>query len=284
MTTFADLSEMPPSDSRPPLDRECVDESGLDGDQLFWRNNGYLILRNFIPHDLIDAYCGVRAAKGEWHHPHPFLWVKEIRDLALYPPLMAKLKSLIHEEMAMSLNLTGWASTERNWHQDDYLNPPLLKSRYAACWFALDDIHPDSGPFEFVPGSNRWPVLRRSKVQATLPLSRRYLRSWATDTQDVIASLVNSQIRERGAKVEQFLGAKGDVLIWHSCLMHRGSAPKARGMLRLSLIAHYAAMTYATHFPKAVQHDNGGWYYKFTPAGTNRFLEPLRRLRAALRF
>ena len=54
----------------------------------------------------------------------------------------------------MHLNLTGWVSTERNWHQDDYLNP-FINSWYGRL-VALDKISADAGPFEYVPGSHKW--------------------------------------------------------------------------------------------------------------------------------
>jgi len=53
----------------PPLDRTVIDEAALNSDQKFWRDNGYLIKENFIPHDLIDRYCKIRA-----RHPSKFGW------------------------------------------------------------------------------------------------------------------------------------------------------------------------------------------------------------------
>ena len=47
--------------------------------------------------------------------------------------------------MLLHLALTGWISTQRDWHQDDYLNPPFVANWYAAVWMALDDISAESG-------------------------------------------------------------------------------------------------------------------------------------------
>ena len=75
----------------------------------------------------------------------PYVHVPEMRDLALYPPLMEKMKHLIGEDMLLHLCLTGW-TTERQWHQDEYRS--FCCSTYAAVWIALDTITADSGPFE----------------------------------------------------------------------------------------------------------------------------------------
>lgn len=274
--TFNDLCETIPDHLRPTVERAPSDV-GLDADQRSWRGNGYVILRNFLPHDLIDAYCAVREKNGAWAHPNPYLWVPEIRDLCLYRPLLDKLASLIGEELAMHLNLTGWVSTERNWHQDDYLNPPILNGHYAAVWMALDTIHPDSGPFEFIPGSHKWPVLRGSKVRRLLPFRQRFRRDWPSLTQEAVSTLAQEEILERGATVHQFIANKGDVLIWHSCLLHRGSEPEVKGMPRKALITHYASIKHALHFPAIKKHGDG-WYFAFGPRLTNRPRGWLRRM------
>ena len=70
----------------------------------------------------------------------------------------------------LHLVLSGWVSSERTWHQDDYLNPDFVNSHYAAVWVALRDISPDCGPFQFVRGSHKWPLTRRDKVLANCPV------------------------------------------------------------------------------------------------------------------
>jgi len=146
-----------------------------------------------MPDDLMDAYSAVRErlnAPGGWPSPIPCMHVREIRDLCLHRPLLDKLKSLVGSELAMNLNL-----------------PPVVNGYYAAVWIALDDIHPDSGPFQFVPGSHRWP---------------------------------------------------GDVLVWHSRLVHRGSEPRRPGLPRTSPITHYTAIEKGEQYLPPVRKHGGG--------------------------
>jgi hypothetical protein len=126
-----------------------VDESRLSTNKQHWREHGFLIRRDFIPHALIDAYCAVREKLNNingWSSPTPYLFVPEIRELCLYPPLYEILEDLFGEAMGMNLALTGWVSTERAWHQDDYLNSPGVMSHHCGVWFALGAISRDSGP------------------------------------------------------------------------------------------------------------------------------------------
>ena len=271
--TFAELSENIDPALLPALDRPGIDESKLMPEQRSWRRDGVVELFNFLPDDLVDAYIARRAQHAEphgWHMPTPYLHVPELRALALYPPLLGVLESLIGEKMMLHLALTGWVSTERSWHQDDYLNPPYVCSWYAAVWMALDDIHPDSGPFEYVQGSHRWPLLRREKVWRHLTEEERARREpgtgineWPTYAQRFVTPAVEKQVEHSGMPIRSFLGKKGDVLIWHGRLMHRGSLPRAPGMPRRGLIAHYSGVNHRPDMPDRAQDANGGVYALF---------------------
>jgi len=187
--------------------------------------------------------------------------VAELRDVSLYPPLMNLMESLIGEEMGLHLNLTGWVSTERNWHQDDYLNPPYINSWYAAVWIALDDIHEDSGPFEFVPGSHRWPLMRSHKVRMFLTPEERDHDNWPGLAERFVNDVAEEEIVKRGLKTKKFLAKKGDLLIWHGRLMHRGSYPNIPGMERKTLISHYSGISHRVDMPIVDRTSEGSAYF-----------------------
>lgn len=273
---FEELAESPPDSQVPYLDRSGVNESRLTAEQRAWRQNGFVILKNFIPHDIIDRYMDVRSKwpdLGGWACPTPYMHIPEIKELGLYAPFMNVMESLIGESMMMHLNLTGWISTEREWHQDDYLNPPFVNSYYAAAWFALDTIHPDCGPFEFVPGSHRWPLLRQEKIRTQLARFHPEQAAmegrpedgerghWASHSEYFLKPAIEEKILREKGEVTSFLGEKGDVLIWHGRLIHRGSKARQKGMLRKSFIAHYSAISKRLDMPKlARKHVNGKHY------------------------
>lgn len=275
---FADLSEMPDPSVIPPLDRPDVDEASLTPERLAWRRDGVVILRKFLPDAVLEPYIERRERLktefpeeylGGWSSPTPYEHVSELRTAGLYPPLMDMLEHLVGEPMMMHLNLTGWVSTERNWHQDDYLNPDFVNSWYAAAWIALDDIHPDSGPFQYIPGSHAWPLLRREKVLACMTDEQRNRRDalgvsvWPKTSESFVVPAVEAEIERRGVPAESFIASKGDVLIWHGRLMHKGSSPNSRDLLRRSLIVHYSGVNHRQDMPNRAQDDNGNTYAVF---------------------
>ncbi len=201
---------------------------------------------------------------GGWPDACPYMRHPALRALCTLPALAGELGALTGEEMGVHLNLTGWVSTQRNWHQDGYLNPGMVADQYAAVWMALGDVHPDSGTFEFVPGSHRWHRLTYEKVAAS-GIVNVSDPAWPRDTEAVLTPLVEAEIVTRNAEVVSFVPSKGDVLIWHPRLYHRGTAPVIDNAYRPALIAHYSGIYHRPDFPAAAQVAGAiptdGWFF-----------------------
>jgi len=256
------LSEVP---SPGEVTWEQLTSEARPASDLDWNEDGVVFLKSFIPEEIMRHYeeCWLRenaGRQGGWPDPIPYMRHPEVANLFLYPPLTRELESLIGEPAGLHLNLTGWVSTERNWHQDTYLNPSHVGDYYAAVWIALDDISPLSGPFEFVPGSHRWRVLERDKVCNLLGVSSDDHR-WPKLTEGPVHAALETVIAASGRDVERHLPCRGDVLIWHGRLAHRGSPPAISGMLRRAAIAHYSGVNHRSDMPQAIQTTEGSWYF-----------------------
>lgn len=254
--TLGDLWDHPRPEDVPWLDRPGA--KATNAVEADWQRDGLVILPGFMPEDRVDAYC--RAFQGGWGIGTPYLESSELRDVALYAPLVEIIGSLVGEPVGLHLNLTWWRSTERDWHQDDYLNPPYVNGHYAASWVALADIHPDSGPFEFLRGTHRWPLIRQAKVLEAMGEDGSD-PDWPWRSEALLTPLVEAEIERRGLEPEAFVARKGDVLIWHGRLLHRGSRPKVPGMERRSLISHYSGIFHRHDMPRISTHNGGGRYF-----------------------
>jgi ectoine hydroxylase-related dioxygenase (phytanoyl-CoA dioxygenase family) len=258
-----------------------------------WNDEGVVFLPGFIDRARIAAYeaawtesngteteypgrtgrnVGVDDRKilhadspGGWPDCTPYMRHREILDLVA--PLGVVLEHLIGEPMGMHLNLTGWVSTERDWHQDSYLNEPGVGDFYAAVWIALGTIHPDSGPFQYVPGSHRWPQVTRELIGKHVDLSDP---QWPKHSEDVLSPLFTDLIARNDASVTTYLPAQGDALIWHGRLLHRGSKANVPGMYRPGFIAHFSSIFHRPRMPKAKLHPAGGWYFPIMNSGPVR--------------
>lgn len=229
-----------------------------------WNQDGYLIKKKLMPEDLMISYedCWLRHNAERltgWPHCTPYREHQELLEILSYKGIHDTMKELISEPAGVHLNLTGWVSTTRNWHQDTYLNPPGVGDYYCAVWIALDDIHPDSGPFQFVPGSHMWRTVTREKVLARLPQEKQD-HNWPRHSEELLTDVFEHQIKKRNAEVVSYLPKRGDVLFWHGRLLHRGSLPNNESLLRKTLIAHYSGIKHRKDMPPAQRYKDG-WFF-----------------------
>lgn len=233
-----------------------------------WNDDGVVILEGLIPDDVMTAYeiCWLarnHGRPGGWPHPTPYRDHRPVADLFCDPGLQAELARLLGQPAGLHLCLTGWVTTTRNWHQDSYLNPPHVGDDYAAVWIALDDIHPDSGPFQYVPGSHRWPQVTREDIAPFVDLGDP---AWPTHSEQVLTPIFEQEIERRQAEIVTHLPRRGDVLIWHGRLLHRGSPANTPNMERRAAIAHYSGINSRQDMPAAEPHD-GGWVFPIGERG-----------------
>lgn len=257
---------------------EPYDPNGAD-----WNDDGVVVLPGFfadVDHDpgLLEHYLKVwdeanggpdggagdgegvlhAARPGGWPDCTPYMRHRALRDVVCDQGLADQLRYLMGEPAGVHLNLTGLVSTERNWHQDTYLNPDHVGDHYAAVWIALGDIAPESGPFQYIPGSHRWFTITREKMGRYVDLGDP---RWPKHSEDVLAPFIEQQIVERGAEVVTYLPKRGDVLIWHGRLVHRGSVAEVPGRYRPALIAHYSGVEHRQDMPPAVRAEAGGFMF-----------------------
>lgn len=254
--------------SPPPLDLGVEPANELQAD---YRRDGLVILEDAIPAEAIDDYRDEWQNHSPdvrgWPDPLPYMEFPALRRICTDPELSALLVDLVGEPCGVHLNLTGWVSTQRNWHQDGYLNPDSNQDWYAAVWIALADIQADSGPFEFVRGSHSdLGIITRDRMIAALEPHERDPDHWPTNSERVLTPIFEKEIADRGWLVEAHLPKKGDVLVWHPRLLHRGSTPTNPRAKRPALICHYSGIFHRPDFPQAVA-EGGGWYFPIPRRG-----------------
>lgn len=230
-----------------------------------WDDDGVFILPALLDDDVLGDYEDAwlqanggepRRSPGGWDYCTPHRDVPALARLVCHPRIAWLLHTLLGEPAGVHLTLTGWVTTTRDFHQDQYLNPPGVGGYYVAVWIALDDIHPDSGPFQYVPGSHRWPPLSQAKVRAALGADGRG-SDWPTRSEQLLTPLYEQAIEESGLPVVTYLPKRGDVLFWSSRLVHRGSVANVPGMERRALIAHYSGLNHRPDMPPAYPYGDG---------------------------
>ena len=267
--TLEDLSEPAPEPS--PNDwndegvvilRDVLDPQMTADYMAEWEEaNGYHGVRTFVDDGVMGVDQLDADRPGGWPYVSPYMEHPALMAMCCQRPLADALADLLGRPAGVHLNLTGWVSTQRDWHQDGYLNPVHVGDAYAAVWMALGDIHPDSGVFQYIPGSHRWHRLLRSKIGAYVDLADP---AWPKHSEDILSPLVEAELRRRELTPVSYVPNAGDVLIWHPRLYHRGSTPGVPNAYRPALIAHYSGLGAHPELDTlgtVEQHQLGGWYW-----------------------
>ena len=259
----------------PYLDQPGADKLDLPLLTQKYRDDGMVVLPGWRDQDFmaeLDEYAETWMSDNFHHDPqgygvNGYMECDVLRRICCTSSLSWALERLLDEEAGVHLNLTNWRSTQRNWHQDGYLNPAHVQDYYAAVWIAVDDIHEDAGPFEFVRGSHRlWDPIRMERV-LELQGEDGSDPDWPYRSEHYLTPYFEREIEQRDLKVEQFLAHKGDILVWHPRLLHRGSTPKNPELERRAIIAHYSGINHRSDMPAPVRYDGGAHVGHYFPIG-----------------
>jgi hypothetical protein len=154
-------------------------------------------------------------------------------------PLLHRYAALILGEAAVATqSLYFEYGSQQALHRDSTVVPTPTFGRLVAAWIALEDISSESGPLAYVPKSQRFPFYDFGRGEYTYDPSRH-------SSADVEAAMAfySAELERSRLPVRQFIAARGEVLIWHSALMHGGSPPIDEERTRKSLVVHYSTLS-----------------------------------------
>jgi hypothetical protein len=228
-------------------------------------DHGYVIMPGATPLDLIDDYlefferawdelpAHVMAITGGLTRPLSrdfYDQVAKVSCLHLYypragelifPPDVLEFLQDIYERPPVAFQTMSMRKgSEEPLHVDT--GPLTLTEPMTLCasWVALEDVQPDSGEFEYVPGTHL--VDERLHWGVAKGHDGDMVEYHATLTH------IHDEMRRRGLEAKKFMAKKGDVLIWHGDLMHGGAPIADPSRTRKSLVAHFMPLGVMPNF------------------------------------
>ncbi|HEX7139400.1 MAG TPA: phytanoyl-CoA dioxygenase family protein [Vicinamibacterales bacterium] len=123
-------------------------------------------------------------------------------------------------------------------HRDSTVVPTPEFGRLVAAWIALEDITEESGPLAYVPGSQKFPFcgLRDDEEYVYDPS-----RHTVAEVERAVR-FYDDELKKSGLPTHHFLAKRGEVLVWHSALMHGGAPPASPERTRKSYVVHYSTL------------------------------------------
>ena len=235
----------------------------------FWKKNGYVVLEQIIPHEWIDVYLKDVEELIENHQRYNSLVridlpefasspvqpvsavSKEVllgkylkimdfhnssvagKKLMLHPSIITFLNAVFGDQTVAMQSLTFMHGSQQATHQDFAYVVSQEPSHLAAAWIALEDIHADSGPLYYYPGSHQ---VKKFNFGNGI-----FFDHESSKNPDDFGRYLDAQCQRMGLERKVLLIKKGDVLLWHAALAHGGEAIRNDDLTRKSYVCHYSS-------------------------------------------
>ncbi|HXJ44698.1 MAG TPA: phytanoyl-CoA dioxygenase family protein [Bryobacteraceae bacterium] len=219
-----------------------------------WTQNGYVILPNLIdPATLDSVWAAYEKAirnrritllpepagdndpyPGRYLNPHKKIGA--FCQLLKHPDLLQCLRLFMEREPKPLQTIAAHKGSQQGLHSDSIHMTTYPLGYLSAAWIAFEDIHPDSGPLVYYPGSHRLPYVFSKDVGITeQDFKQEGYKPYHARYEPHIKELVESHHIEP----RYFHAKKGDVLIWHANLIHGGSPRNNLQLSRRSVVCHF---------------------------------------------
>jgi len=162
---------------------------------------------------------------------------RAVHRLAFHPSILEVVERLYGSKPRPFSTINFLRSTQQPLHSDYVHFGTVPHYRLTAAWVALQDIDPDSGPLQVVPGSHKDPLFCYSDLGLKPARSLSEVKDLYSQYENyVISNLSNLDYPHRAVTPQL---SKGDVLIWDANLLHGSPACKNNKLSRLSQVTHY---------------------------------------------
>ena len=241
----------------------------------YYQSQGYVVIKNILNHDKIDnfieQYEKVKRNKlfiyysQSLHVPlrptiTPEGFVEEsmerVGDLRFFPQFSKSVSNcLFDRQISDLLSAISGSSSHTLWqhmffdkstgtveHQDHYYLDTDPPGSLIGAWYALEDIHPESGCFFVIPGSHKGAVISPDNLSSGI----EGIEALVPEHDEMRKGIMNL-IREQKYEYKAFPLNKGDVLFWHPNTIHGAYKNENPKYSRKSFTAHF----YPSHLKRA---------------------------------
>lgn len=209
-------------------------------------DNGYLILKNFYSKNETDALNQsidniLSDKKADFNFTgRKVMDAYKVSDTAMQffknKELIRLLNFLLGRKVIPFQSINFIEGSEQRAHSDFIHMTTEPLGYLIATWTALEDCHEGNGPLFYYPKSHRLPYVLSSDYEtghSKMMLGKENYPNY----EDKIEEIIDAYQFEK----KYFHAERGDVLIWHSNLLHGGSPITQKGTTRKSMVCHYYA-------------------------------------------
>lgn len=253
-----------------------------------YNSQGYVVVKNVLNSDKIDCFldCYQKIKRNKL-----FIYYSQSLHLPIRPQLSSEgfiqesmerpsdlklfsrfsqsvLNCLVDSNVSKILTAISGEANHKIWsnmffdkstgtleHQDHYYLDTVPSGNLIGAWYALEDIHPDSGCFFVLPGSHKDKVFEPVSSSGDRSLDSTYANH------DQMRQEIVDLINQRQYKYEDLTIDRGDMIFWHPYLIHgayNNRNPK------------YSRKSFTTHFyPSSYKRSDGNDQFAYKPYAAN---------------
>jgi hypothetical protein len=211
-----------------------------------WKENGYLVLKNFFSSEVIDSINKeienlLATHQVEFTLGNKVMFANKkselIQGIANQKSITDILSFILGQEVIPFQTINFITGSQQQAHSDSIHMTTYPLGYLIAIWIALEDIDETNGPLSYYPGSHKLPYVlnydyERGGNPFTVGADSNYLKY-----EEKIGEIVNTTHLPK----KIFTAKKGDVLVWHANLIHGGEKITNANTTRKSMVVHYFA-------------------------------------------
>lgn len=158
-----------------------------------------------------------------------------VKEIANNKKLLDILKFCYQSDPIPFSTINFLNGTEQPLHSDSFHFGTLPHGYLTGCWFALEDIHEDSGPLAIAEKSHDLPLFSFESIGLQIPKSELEFKESYTVYEDWVRQI----IKAKNIKIKEIPIKKGQCIIWLSNTLHGAFTIKNKKLTRKSMAVHY---------------------------------------------
>lgn len=213
-----------------------------------YHEDGYLVLDLELTDSFIDTLLTgihseldkLKTQDNRYHYsdsPRVFeAWKtnQNVLSLARHPKLLSTLELLYGRKPIPFQTINFLKGSNQPLHQDSIHFYTQPERWMVGTWTALQDMTVDCGPLNIVPGSHKWPHYNFQHLNLPVVQFGNQFDNYAEYEQFLVALLEATHLEKKN-----WLGKKGQTLIWASNLLHGGAAITNPDSTRYAQATHF---------------------------------------------
>ena len=209
-----------------------------------WSDNGFAVLPKIFINETdkinneIDLLLENESIKWENGNKLMFAIQKSayISSVGLNTQLTGILEMLLGRKIELFQSINFFTGSQQRTHSDFIHMSTFPKGNLVAVWVALEDMCEENGPLHYYPGSHKLPCILNNDYQND---GSKFMIG--NEAYDKYEDEVERRLKKSKLKKQKFIAKKGDILIWHSNLLHGGEEVINPKLTRKSMVLHYYA-------------------------------------------